>query len=259
MQSWNHDVTRRRFLQLGALAVVGLPAACGSDVSAVEGSRVNGRLNERPGTAHQPLATGRHALGLGTDRDGFLQIPPGYQHGRATPLLVLLHGAGRSASEWISALSLTDAHGVVVLAPDSRGVSWDRVRGDFGPDVAFIDFALKNTFQHCSVDTTRIGLAGFSDGGTYALSLGLTNGDLFTHILGFSPGFLTSDQRRGKPPLYITHGTRDTVLPIDLTSRRIVPSLRADGYNVTYQEFDGQHELSGQIGETFRWFVGASS
>jgi len=259
MQHWNSDLTRRRFLQASALAIAGLPAACGSDVSAVEGSRVNGRLTQRPGPANQPLTAGRYALELGTGgRDGFLQIPPGYQHGQPTPLLVLLHGAGRAASEWNSAISLTNSLGIVVVAPDSRGVSWDRVRADFGPGVAFIDFALKKAFQHVSVDTRRLGLAGFSDGGTYSLSLGLVNGDLFTHILAFSPGFLTiGQQRRGKPPVYITHGTRDNVLPIDQTSRRIAPALRGDGYTVTYQEFDGVHELPEHIaGPAFRWFAG---
>lgn len=32
--------------------------------------------------------------------------------------------------------------------------------------------------------------AGFSDGASYALSLGLPNGNLFSHIVAFSPGFM---------------------------------------------------------------------
>ena len=32
--------------------------------------------------------------------------------------------------------------------------------------------------------------SGFSDGASYALSLGAANGDLFTHIAAFSPGFM---------------------------------------------------------------------
>ena len=259
MQSSNSDFTRRRFLQFSALALSGLAGACASDVSAVNGNRSDGRLRERPGNATQPLAPGRYPLELGSNgRDGFLQIPPGYQHNSPAPFLLLLHGAGRSATEWNSAISMTNSLGIVVLAPDSRGVSWDRVRADFGPDVAFIDFALENAFRHVNVDTRRTGVAGFSDGGTYSLSLGLVNGDLFTHIMAFSPGFLTSgEQRHGKPPVYVTHGTRDNVLPIDQTSRRIVPSLRDAGYNVTYQEFDGTHELPEAVGNpAFRWFVG---
>jgi predicted esterase len=41
---------------------------------------------------------------------------------------------------------------------------------------------------------------GFSDGASYALSLGLANGDLFTHVLGFSPGFMRVPRHVGRPP-----------------------------------------------------------
>jgi predicted esterase len=33
------------------------------------------------------------------------------------------------------------------------------------------------------------------------------------------------------------------VLPIDRTSRRIVPELERSGYEVTYREFDGPHTV----------------
>jgi predicted esterase len=41
-----------------------------------------------------------------------------------------------------------------------------------------------------NVDRSAICCSGFSDGASYALSLGLSNGDLFSHILAFSPGFM---------------------------------------------------------------------
>ena len=40
------------------------------------------------------------------------------------------------------------------------------------------------------VDRQRVCASGFSDGASYALSLGAANGDLFTHIAAFSPGFM---------------------------------------------------------------------
>jgi phospholipase/carboxylesterase len=64
---------------------------------------------------------------------------------------------------------------------------------------------------------------GFSDGASYALSLGLTNGDLFRHVIAFSPGFMAPAARRGEPPVFVSHITRDGVLPIGVTSHRIVP------------------------------------
>ena len=51
----------------------------------------------------------------------------------------------------------------------------------------------------------------------------------------------------GKPPFLVTHGTDDTVLPIDATSRVIVPELRSRGYNVDYREFKGPHAVPGSV------------
>ncbi|MGZ4788523.1 MAG: hypothetical protein ACXVZX_08375 [Terriglobales bacterium] len=40
------------------------------------------------------------------------------------------------------------------------------------------------------MDPARIAIGGFSDGASYALTIGITNGRLFTHIVAFSPGFM---------------------------------------------------------------------
>jgi predicted esterase len=86
-------------------------------------------------------------------------------------------------------------------------------------------------------------MSGFSDGGTYSLGIGRANGDLFTRVVAYSPGFLLGVEAVGKPPILITHGTSDTVLPIDATSRLMVPQLRSLGYAVDYREFDGGHAV----------------
>src|SRR2546425_904676 len=66
-----------------------------------------------------------------------------------------------------------DEAGVVVLSPDSRGSTWDAIRDGFGPDVTFLNRALARVFDTVSVDPARIAVGGFSDGASYALSLGL--------------------------------------------------------------------------------------
>jgi predicted esterase len=43
------------------------------------------------------------------------------------------------------------------------------------------------------------------------------------------------------------HGTVDRVLPIDRCSRQLVPRLRALGYDVTCDEFDGGHDVPDSI------------
>ena len=146
----------------------------------------------------------------------------------------------------------------MLLALTSRGPTWVVVlgRGRFGSDVEALDGALERTFSSYAVDQARIAIGGYSDGASYALSLGLTNGDLFTHVLAFSPGFMAPAGQRGSPRIFISHGTRDGVLPIDSCSRRIVPRLERAGYDVRYREFDGGHTIAPEIAlEAVSWFT----
>jgi phospholipase/carboxylesterase len=211
----------------------------------------------RPGQQTAPIAPGEHRLDLDRGRDGVLYVPRGFQPGARVPLAVMLHGAGGTADGMRFTFALADEFGVPVLAPDSRGRTWDAILGGFGPDVEFINAGLAYTFERMAVDPARIGIGGFSDGASYALSLGVANGDLFTHVLAFSPGFIARAGPRGKPRVFISHGTRDEVLPIDRTSRSIVPDLERRGYDVTYREFNGPHTVPADLArEAFGWFTG---
>jgi phospholipase/carboxylesterase len=172
----------------------------------------------------------------------------------------MLHGAGGDAKESLGYLQkLADARGLVLVAPKSRGPTWDLLLEDFGPDTEALEHALTWVFLRYSVDPARVAIGGFSDGASYALSLGLNNGDLFTHVLAFSPGFAAPTARHGRPRLYVSHGIRDAVLRIDACSRRLVPRLQALGYEVLYREFDGPHTVPGEFTrEAVEWFAPAT-
>ena len=237
-------INRRDFLRLvGGAASAGLLAACDSEGERLKGHQEvddassRGRLRARPDppSSDATVETGLRTLGLGSTRDGLLYVPAGYRAGKRAPLALTLHGAGGDARSGISHfLPLADAAGVVLLAPESRGRTWDVLVGGYGPDVEFIDRALKWAFDRLALDTGRLAVTGFSDGASYSLSLGPTNGELFTHLIAFSPGFMAPAARRGKPPVFVSHGTRDGVLPIERSSRRIVPRLEREGYEVRY-------------------------
>ncbi|MDQ6662125.1 MAG: alpha/beta hydrolase-fold protein, partial [Chloroflexota bacterium] len=196
-------------------------------------------------------------LGLDENRDGLLYVPTSYQSSNPAPLVLMLHGAGGNARSSITPfLPLAEATGIILLASDSRQQTWDVILSGYGRDVTFIDQALAQTFSRYAIDSAHLAIGGFSDGASYALSLGLTNGDLFTHIIAFSPGFMVPGKRQGSPHIYISHGTHDAVLPIDRCSRRIVPQLRREGYDVYYHEFDGPHTVPVPIvQEAFEWFM----
>ena len=219
----------------------------------------DGHLSVKLRAPRQTATLGEHALGLGSNsgRDGLLIVPKSYRPDVPAPLAVILHGAGGSARRVLSFFGVADELGVIVLSPESRGGTWDAIRGSFGPDIEFLDRALSLTFDRCAVDRNRVAIGGFSDGASYGLSVGLASGDLFTHILACSPGFVSPGSVHGRPRIFVSHGTADRILPIGSTSRRIVPLLEKSGYAVTYREFDGPHTVPPPVArEAFTWFTG---
>ena len=204
-----------------------------------------------------PLTQGLHPLLLDETQNALLYVPSQYNGDSPAPFVLMLHGAGGTAQGGLTPLlDMAEAHNLLLLAPSSQQQTWDVIRGGYGPDVAFIDRALVHVFTNYAIDATHLAIEGFSDGATYALSLGLTNGDLFTHVIAFSPGFIASSKHVGSPAIYISHGKSDPVLPIDRCSRRIVPQLQNSGYNVHYHEFIGFHTVPTSIAqESLSWFM----
>ena len=198
-----------------------------------------------------PAPVGLRPLGLSMARDGYLYVPSGYRAERPAPLVVLLHGAGEGARDGLAQLrEQADRTGLILLSLSSRGPTWDFVMGGYVPDVAAIDEVLESTFSRHAMDPARLAIGGYSDGASYALSLGIANGDLF------SPGFIAPAGQVGSPSIFVSHGTRDRWLPLERCSSRIVPQLERAGYEVTYREFDGPHVVPPGIGrEAADWLT----
>jgi predicted esterase len=219
-----------------------------------EENSVHGRLRVRLRPPLVPAGrTGALAID-GPDGDrlavAFVPQPAGDHPYR---LMVLLHGAGGSARQALDLLRpIATEHRLLLVAPQSAAATWDLVRSGFGPDVERLDRVLTEIVGGYPVERMFIG--GFSDGASYALSLGVTNGDVFDAVVAFSPGFLAPLLTHGRPRIFISHGTADRVLPIDRCSRPMVPRLRMMGYEVTYEEFAGGHEVPPLIArQAVRW------
>jgi predicted esterase len=255
--------TRRRLLgAAAALAGAGVLAGCGLQLPGSPGSTgTAARLTARPQPElpAAPPAPGTQPLDLGVERPPLLHVPPGLAAGSAVPLVVALHGAGGNAETGLGILGgLADERGLLVLAPASRGSTWDAVTGRYGEDADLLDRALERLFSTVAVDPARVAVAGFSDGASYALGLGLANGDLFGRVVAFSPGFVPGSAREGRPAVFVSHGDTDDVLPVEQTSRRIVPALRADGHDVTYREFAGGHVVPPEVAAEAMDWLGAA-
>ncbi len=155
-----------------------------------------GRLTFRPPT--RPPAgksrTGRfHMQGAAEAQPAAVYVPPTPRRGPLR-LVVMLHGAGGVARSAVNLLrEEADRHRLLLLAPKSSAGTWDVLGGGYGPDVANIDRLLTAVAARYRLRWYTLG--GFSDGASYALSLGLTNGDVFDSLIAFSPGFETADGR----------------------------------------------------------------
>jgi phospholipase/carboxylesterase len=217
----------------------------------------HGRLLARPAPSTAAARLGLQQLGLGAKCDGSLYVPLAYRAEQPAPLMLMLHGAGGNAQHGMALIQpLAEAAGLILLAPDSRGRTWDILLAGYGPDISFIDHALTQVFSRYAVDQARVAIGGFSDGASYALSVGIGNGDLFSHVIAFSPGFVAPARQQGAPNIFVSHGTHDAVLPIEVCSRPIVRQLQRGGYNVRYREFDGPHTVPTDIAaEAVRWLT----
>ena len=253
------ELSRRRFLRCTAGALASpMFLGCKSILGIGVDHKV--RLSARPGMPTKTPQVGASDLGLGGLRDGLLYVPESYSPDTPAPLFIGLHGAGGSSVLWESYHARAEERGIVFLAPDSRSsYTWDLIAvGEVRQDVEFLDQALEHTFDRCRIDPSRIAFAGFSDGASYALSVGRSNGDLFSHLVAYSPGFMqTFDPIKGKPSVYVSHGTSDGVLSEPNTRLSIVPDLQDDGYDVTYEPFSGGHLVPAATTESaLDWFLG---
>jgi phospholipase/carboxylesterase len=121
--------------------------------------------------------------------------------------------------------------------------TWDIVVGGSGPDLERLQEALTEVTSRYRIDRDHLAFAGFSDGASYALSIGVTNGDIASHVVAFSGGFMSIFTQEGAPKVFIAHGLQDEQLPIETSGRANATKLKAAGYEVQYVEFNGLHAI----------------
>ena len=237
------NLTRRNWLRLSGAALGGAALyGCKLEPDEPQLPSESPRLTARPLTKPMPGTSGRFTI-EDPAVDAVLYVPPSVLALQTAPLVVFLHGALRTVDFFVDGLMPgADANKVIVLAPYADFGSWDAVQYSyFGPDIRGVNAALNWVFSRWPIDPARSVLSGFSDGGTYSLAVGRANGDLFCRVVAYSPGFLIDVDSVGKPPILISHGYDDEVLPYLNTSQNIVPALTQAGYRVDFRSFQGNH------------------
>lgn len=218
--------------------------------SAKEGAA---RLTARPDGGAGDCKPGLRELSLPGGGKALLRVGPGAA-GERRAFILALHGAGGTPRNALWAFRGANDEPVVLLAPAAGDDGWSLSRS--GRDVARIDRALAEAFDRCRIDREHVAIGGFSAGASYALSLGLVNGDLFDAVIALSPGGIVTEAREGSPRIFVAHGTRDRRIPIEDGAGTIVPRLRSAGYSVDLRRFDGGHEVPRNISEAaISWFL----
>ena len=248
---------RRAGARLAIAALSGLLAAAAAHSADI----AKGELGARPSPAAPlQLAAGETQL----KSRGFIyrpaNLPPGPR-----PLLVLLHGHSHDHHQFIRMFEPWADHcGAIVFAPRAERITWDIIHTartlqtrrsapatapkKFGADAKRLDAELRDLFAAAPIDPAKVAVLGFSDGASYALSLGLANPGLFKWVVALSPGFaLWPDQVAHAQRVFVAHGKSDRKLDFANTRDGIVAPLRQADVEVEFREFDGDHILVAPI------------
>jgi hypothetical protein len=176
-----------------------------------------------------------------------LQLPPEYSHGRPTPLLVVLGAPAERPRDILDRFAPFAArHGYLLAA-----VEWSRNNALYGysPDEhARVLDVLRDMRRHFNIDSDRVFLSGYGDGGNMAWDVGLSHPDLFAGVLPISAfpklNFVLPYWRNAMYlPFYVVSG--DFTAEASKNTGRIFREFTARGFpamNVVYH------------GRGFDWF-----
>ena len=209
----------------------------------------------------EPSPTGHVSVERGESR-AVLLTPTEIDPNRLYPLVTVLHGAGRQDEMLVKAVrDEPDKRNAFFLVPRSLLPTWDLIASSERPDLDFLEYAYDLIFRRYPIDPARQALLGYSDGASYALSVGLSNPSLFRAIMAWAAGFVAlaphfdPDAAR-KPDLLLEYGTHDQIFPFQHVALPMRANLERAGYTVVFRvDQGGKHWPSPDfLPEALDWF-----
>jgi pimeloyl-ACP methyl ester carboxylesterase len=189
------------------------------------------------GTAMQTLK-----IGAGAGGSYHLQLPPDYHHQRAYPVLILLASSRDTADETLQRFAEEAAkQGIILVAPQLAAKKGKGLSGAKQQQLVLDTLSdLRRRFQ---IDSDRVFLFGWEDGGGLAFDVGLGHPDLFAGVAPMNGVFTPFTKRYYWPnaqylPFYIIDGERNG------GNARLMRDLMKDWtripYNAIYVEYKGR-------------------
>lgn len=202
---------------------------------------LNGCMATLPQTPEPPAGTYRLPTSITyklLQRTFLLHIPTAYISSQALPLVVVLHGAfstGKQMEEETGFSLLADKERFLVAYPEGIGIfgllqHWNaghccgKAADDKIDDVGFIAEVIESISQKLAVDSSRIYLAGMSNGGMLTYRFAAERADILaaaavvSGAIGSSVGGKTGSWQLEKPvravPMIVFHGLSDTTIPV---------------------------------------------
>ncbi len=178
------------------------------------------------------------------DLNYLLYLPSEYdQSEQVFPLVLFLHGAGERGDD----LENLKIHGIPKLINEGRSFPFISVAPQCPNDgywdrpeyVSTLISLVKTVMKDTRVDPKRVYGTGLSMGGLGTLAIAIKDPELFSAIIPICGGAdLEKIQRLNKLPMWIFHGDRDDVIPLD-NSISIYQSLRSVNENVFLTVYAG--------------------
>ena len=193
--------------------------------------------------------------------------PDDYDASLQYPLFILLHGFGANMQDLASLAPAINPEGYIYACPQAPlafqvgagmvGYGWTP-RGPQATtqDIQQAEDALDTFFveimEKYQVAPGNVVLSGFSQGGGMTYRCGLRQPNLFAGLAVLS-GTLPDPERLKEhlpeardQPIFVAHGTVDSVLPID-RGRAAHEFLESAGYQPQYKEYPMGHEISPDV------------
>jgi phospholipase/carboxylesterase len=185
------------------------------------------------------------------------------------PTILTLHGRGANAFDLLGlAPYLCNGKFLMIcpqgpletpIGPGAFGYAWYPMSMGGPPDIGAIlssrdklQIFLDECLARYPIDTKKLVVLGFSQGGVMAYSLALSNPERFAALAVLSSWFpkelmpeLAIKEAVQSPPTLVQHGTQDQMIEVQ-RARDSVEQLRALRVPLTYREYDMGHEISGK-------------